>query len=350
VPLAVFVAAVIAPMAPATAAEPVAPMSAESFARLVVALRGAPERPMKVRLQAALIMGRLADEAAVPALIECLENDLDYPVRAACALAVGNLGDVRGVEALFNRLDDEEELVREEARLALLKLARPEALPYMYAAREQGGTRARLALVELLAQTDGAESGALLVELLGDREPSVREKAAASLRKLDAQRVGPLLARSLEHPSYRIKVQVARLLGERRHVESIPRLADLAGSPLEAVEVQAAAREALRAMREALDVQKLAAEAKNPELDREQRRRSLVLLSALGTPDALQACLDVLAGPDESMRGSAAQALAEMGNPRALPALREAERKSENARIGKVIGISIRKLERSGSR
>ncbi|MGI5860740.1 MAG: HEAT repeat domain-containing protein [Myxococcales bacterium] len=337
-------------MALSVAAEPVAPMSAENLARLVEALRGEPQRPMKVRLQAALIMGRLADEAAVPALIECLENDVDYPVRAACALAVGNLGDVRGVEALFARLDDKEDLVRDEARLALLKLARPEALPYMYVAREQGSTRARLALVEMLAQMDGSESGTLLVELLGDREPSVRKKAAASLRKLDAERVNLLLVRGLEHPSYRIKVQAARLLGERRHVESIPRLADLAGSPLEAVEVQTAARDALKAMREALDVKKLAAEAKSPELDREQRRRSLVLLSALGTPEALEACLDVLADPDESMRGSAAQALAEMGNPRALPALREAERKAENARVARVIGISIRKLERGASR
>ena len=92
------------------------------------------------------------------------------------------------------------------------------------------------------------------------------------------------------------------------------------------------------------------AAAKNPELDRAQRNRALVMLSALGGPDALHACLDVLADSDESMRGSAAQALAEMGNPRALPALRQAEANSENGRITKVIAISIRKLERAGAR
>jgi HEAT repeat protein len=142
-------------------------MSAQDIGKLVEALRGEPQRPMKVRLQAALILGRAGGAEAVPSLTKCLELDSDYPVRAACAMALGNVGEVRAMEALFARLDDEDELVRDESRKSLLKLARPEALPYLYAAREQGSVRARLALVEILSQMGGNEAGSLLSELLG---------------------------------------------------------------------------------------------------------------------------------------------------------------------------------------
>ena len=112
--------------------------------------------------------------------------------------------------------------------------------------------------------------------------------------------------------------------------------------------MQDAARLALRQMKEALPGAALAATARDASKDKRDRVRGLVLLSAKGGPDALQACLDVLVDPEESMRGSAAQALADLGDPRALPPLREAMGRDDNQRISKVIAVSIRKLERGG--
>ena len=317
------------------------------FAKLQDLLRGEPMHPMKVRLQAALILGRSGGSPAVSPLGDCLADDPEYPVRAACALALGNTGDIHSIEPLVSKLEDPEELVRTEARKARFKYTRPEAIPYLQAARERGSARVRLVLVELAAQIKDPLAGVLLSELMGDPDEKVREQASAILKTLDQVTVTSLLFKALEHPNYRVKAQAAKLLGERKQAVALDRLVELASSPLEAVEVQLAARAALREMRPLLDVAKIAAQARDSSLERKERLRALVLLSTLGGPDALQACLDVLADNEESMRGPAAQALAEMGDPRALPALRGALAKAENDRFAKLLQVSIRKLERS---
>jgi len=201
--------------------------------------------------------------------------------------------------------------------------------------------------VELAAQIKDAQAGVLLSELMGDPDEKVREQAASILKTMDAVTVTSLLFKALDHPNYRVKAQAARLLGERKQSLALDRLVELASSPLEAVEVQLAARAALREMRPLLDVAKIAAQARDSSLERKERARALVLLSTLGGPDALQACLDELIDSDQSMRALAAQALAEMGDPRALPALRDALAKADNDRLAKLLQVSIRKLERS---
>ncbi len=341
-----------APLAHAEeAAAPARPssLSAADLGKLVEALRGVPERPLKVRLQAALIMGRVGGLDAGPALAECLENDADYPVRGACALALGNLGDVHAAEALVVHLDDSEELVRDECRRSLLKLARPEALPYLQAARERGSSRVRAVLVEVVAQIKDAESGLLLAELLGDPEREVQKAAEVALNTMDPGAANLLLMKGLDHPSYRVRERCAAILGAHKHALAVDRLSELATSPLEAVEVQRSARGALREMRSLFDIPRLTALARDARADRKDRVHSLALLAALGGSDALQVCLEVLADAEESMRGSASQALAELGDPRALASLREALAKPENTRINKVIAVSIRKLERGSA-
>ncbi len=328
----------------AQAAKPT--LSPDDFAKLVDALRGEPAKSLKVRLQAALILGRSGGEDALEPLSECLADDPDYPVRAACALSLGNAGEVHAIEPLVARLEDPEELVRTECRKALFRYTVPEAIPYLQAARERGSARVRLVLVEVVAQIKDPQAGALLAELIGDADAKVRQQAAAVLKTMDDATVSALLLKALDHPNYRVKANAARLLGERKQKDAVGRLVELASSPLEAVEVQVAARGALRELRSELDLAKLAATARDAALERRERSRALVLLSTVDSPDSFQACLDVLSDPEPFMRGLAAQALAEMGNPRALPALREAAAKAGNDRVGRLMRVSIRKLER----
>jgi HEAT repeat protein len=327
--------------------KPVSGLSQADFEKLCEALRG--DRPMKVRLQAALILSRSAGQDAVVPLSDCLTDDPDYPVRATCAMALGNNGDIHAIEPLVARLEDSEELVRAEARRALFKFTRPEAIPYLQAARERGSARVRLVLVELAAQIKDPQAGVLLSELIGDPDEKVRDQAAAILKTMDQTTVAALLVRALDHANYRVKSQAARLLGERKFEPALDKLVDLASSPLEAVEVQMAARAALREMRGLRDVNRLAATARDNSQERRDRARALVLLSAAGGPDALQACLDMLSDPEPAMRGLSAQALAEMGDPRALPTLREALAKTDDARFRKILQVSIRKLERGSA-
>lgn len=329
-----------------SAGGPVSGLSHADLGKLSEALRGAPARALKVRLQAALILGRSGGAAAVSPLADCLGDDPEATVRAACALALGNTADLHAVEPLVAGLDDVDLLVRTQARSALLGVTRPEAVPYLQAARERGSPRVRQVLVELAAQIRDPAAGALLTDLLGDPDDQVRVLASALLQTLDAATVTVLLFRALDHPNYRVKAQAAAVMGERREQAAVDRLIALATSPLEAVEVQLAARAALKAMRPIYDVAALGAQARAKDGELRDRQRALVLLSAAGGPDAMQTCVELL--PEEAVRVAAAQALAEIGDPRALPALREAAQGSD-PRTARLLQIAIRRLEQGNS-
>ncbi|MFN7133439.1 MAG: HEAT repeat domain-containing protein, partial [Myxococcales bacterium] len=292
-----------------------------------------------------IILGRVGGPEAVQALIAGLQDE-EYPVRGACALALGTIGDLQAVEPLASMLDDTESFVREEAKRSLLRFARPEALPYLQVVRERGSPRVRLGLVDVLAQLKGSDGAPLLLELAADPEEAIRHRAGEKLAALDVATLTPVLRKGLEHPNYRVRAKSASLLGQKAVAETATRLADLAAAPTEPAEVQSAARGALKAMKGSLDPQRLAATARDGKAERTERIRSLVLLSATGGTDALEACLDVLNDPEEQLRGSAALALAELGNPRALPRLREAASRPDNARISRQLDGAIQKLER----
>jgi hypothetical protein len=76
----------------------------------------------RVRVQAALELGKTEDERALPALTAALD-DRDASVRAAAAAALGKLGVRRGVPALKEHLDDSSDSVRSAVKTALVALA-----------------------------------------------------------------------------------------------------------------------------------------------------------------------------------------------------------------------------------
>ncbi len=321
-------------------------LSPADFEKLTSALNGEPQRPLKVRLQAAIILGRVGGPEAVDALIQALEEDPEYPVRGASALALGTIGEIRAVEPLVATLDDTECFVREEAKKSLLKLARPEALPYLQAARERGSARVRLGLVDVVSQMKSADAAMLLLELSADPEEPVRVRAENELTRVASSALTPVLTLGLKHPNYRVRTRSAAMLGERQVAAAAGQLADLTLASAEPTEVQKAARKALEQMKGALDAQKLISTVRASNAESDERVRSLVQLSAVGGPDALQVCLDVLGDTEPQLRSSAAVALAELGDPRALPRLREALAKAENAPIARSIESAIQKLER----
>src|SRR4030095_1655576 len=77
----------------------------------------------KVRVQAALVLGRLRDTSAVPTLISALE-DANKTVRGIAAQALGQIGDSRAADplrALIKR--DSDSFVRAQAEKALALLS-----------------------------------------------------------------------------------------------------------------------------------------------------------------------------------------------------------------------------------
>jgi hypothetical protein len=73
----------------------------------------------KVRVQAALVLGKLADRRAVPALIQAL-NDENETVRGVAATSLGRIGDKSSANALMMAsTSDSSEFVRSQAKKAL---------------------------------------------------------------------------------------------------------------------------------------------------------------------------------------------------------------------------------------
>lgn len=81
----------------------------------------------RVRVQAALELGKTRDERALPALSAALE-DRHASVRAAAAAALGKLGVARGVRPLREHLDDPSDSVRSAVNTAIALLT-PKAEP-----------------------------------------------------------------------------------------------------------------------------------------------------------------------------------------------------------------------------
>src|SRR5512138_1420887 len=72
----------------------------------------------KVRVQAALVLGKLGDKRAVPALVKALK-DSNATVRAVSCGALGKLGDSSAVGPLKEATRDGESMVRQAAEKAL---------------------------------------------------------------------------------------------------------------------------------------------------------------------------------------------------------------------------------------
>jgi hypothetical protein len=88
----------------------------------------------KVRVSAALVLGKLKDKRAVPGLKKVLSTDGHYAVRATAAQSLGQIGDKAAVPALEAAQNDSHEFVRARAKAALATLSssgppKPEPVP-----------------------------------------------------------------------------------------------------------------------------------------------------------------------------------------------------------------------------
>ncbi|MBI5482469.1 MAG: HEAT repeat domain-containing protein [Deltaproteobacteria bacterium] len=76
----------------------------------------------KVRVSAALVLGKLKDKRAVPALKKVLASDGHYAVRATAAQSLGQIGDKGAIPALEKAQSDSHDFVRARAKSALQAL------------------------------------------------------------------------------------------------------------------------------------------------------------------------------------------------------------------------------------
>ena len=302
----------------------------------------------KVRIQAALILGAGGGPAAAPALLQALQGDSEPQVRAAAALALADLEGALAAAPLAEALGDEDPFVRAQAGRALSALAArwgPALAAPLATALLVAPSRGLAAGLAILGQL-GAAGADGLVRFLGNAAGGDRDALIAAFAALPPEDANRALRLGLVSGSFTQRVEAARLLGERRDASALPLLADAASDPTEVPEVQAAARTALGQLRGSIEEAREEAQLlRAPAVA--DKVRALVLLGAKGGAEAERACEAALREGSPLVQAYAIQALGEIGEPQALPALRALLESEKAAPLAGELRAAIRRIERA---
>jgi HEAT repeat protein len=299
----------------------------------------------KVRLKAAVLLGRLADPRAVGPLTEAL-GDENYVVRGAAARALGNLGmpiAVGSIESVLRLVEDEVPFVRQEAQRALKRLAGEQSADTFIAAMSSSRPAIRLAAILILAGIPTPEARSAVMLGLGDEDDEVRSEAIVAVKGLGAAELEGLLREALgRKDNYQVQATAARLVGELRVLALLDLLADLMVSDAVVPVARKEAELALREMKDRLDVNALVAQLGSTE--RSVQARAIQLLGLQAGREAVDALMALLRHADPYMRQRAVFALGDAGDARAIPALEFLLKSENDARFRKLIERTLRKL------
>lgn len=327
----------------------------------------------RVRWSGAHSLGALGDKRAVASLSQAAARDADSSVAATAVFALGQLGTPDALGPVARALKHPQPRVRNaaaaalgrirdarsvEALLAYLKVQDPSYSVRAVAAQSLGQLGKDLSLKPLLemlaaprADDRAAAAWALgvslrpveavvpLVEALKDRHSGVREMAARTLGDIGDRRAVPglidALASAHADEPYRVRQRVVEALGklgDARAVEPLLAILSPADKTFGAVAITALGRIGDRRAVPALIAALESARA-------EGREAAAIALGKIKDPAAVEALIDVV----KNTRGSGGQrpksrrvvistdillaainALAEIGDPRAVSALRAA--------------------------
>lgn len=287
----------------------------------------------KVRLQAAVLLGRSNDDRAAAALISALDGDHHYTVRAAAATALANLNEEKGIPYIVKAIGiDREQFVREESERALAKFDRTQALPAVIAAYN-GADDARVRKVALAyaVSAPNVDVEPLLVRALGDA-PENFALAKTALMQLPADRRLALLQRGIDDHEAPVRRGAVNVLREVNSSDAARMVLAVYERDIEVEEVRSAARDALRAMRAMLPIQTFVKDAQSSS-ERYARARAIKLLGVVGGDEAEKVLLQAAKDDEIYIRGSAVLAMQYLGSQSVVPTLEKLAGDPDNARI-----------------
>ncbi|MBO6937261.1 MAG: HEAT repeat domain-containing protein [Deltaproteobacteria bacterium] len=237
----------------------------------------------QARLDAVEVLGRRGwrlRREIAPRLQRLLRDDPDWRVRASSGRAIGRLSTRSAVPDLVRALRDPQVEVRVVAAAALWRLPDPAAVP-------------------------------ALVELLNDRDAAARQWGALALGVIHDPRATQALLRIIDDPESSVRIDVIRSLG---------RIGDA------------------RAMTALQDV------AKNADKSDEERLEAVNAIASIESPDKVNALTRLLSLDDDRVRLRVIQALGQVGDALAIPALRR-QRSSERGDNRAAVDTAIREIQ-----
>jgi cyclophilin family peptidyl-prolyl cis-trans isomerase/HEAT repeat protein len=198
-----------------------------------------------VRKRAALALGRIGDERALPDLIESLKADRDIDVRQMCAFAIGEIESPAGAEALIAVLDNRREPgeLRSRAVEALGKIGAvtlslaPTSGAETAASKveDKALTKIRIAILDALKFEAGRrsmpdrstillgltaalrvrldEAGQVIVKFLGYSDPRVVADTLNAMARLRVKDRNDQVRQLLSHSDAMVRANAARVIG-----------------------------------------------------------------------------------------------------------------------------------------
>ncbi|MBC7792299.1 MAG: HEAT repeat domain-containing protein [Clostridia bacterium] len=287
----------------------------------------------KVRLQAAVLLGRSNDERAASALVSALAGDQHYTVRAAAATALANLSEEKGLPHIIKAIGvDKEQFVREEAERALAKFDRTQALPVIIAAYTVADdVRVRKVALAYAVSTPNSEVEPMLVRGLGDA-PDNYALAKTAVLQLPADRKLALLQRGIDDREASVRRGSVNVLREMNSAEAARMVLAVYERDIEVEEVRSAARDSLRAMRTMLPIVQFVKDAQSSS-ERYARARAIKLLGVVGGDEAEKVLREAAKDDEIYIRGSAVLAMQYLGSQAVVPTLEKLAGDPDNARI-----------------
>jgi HEAT repeat protein len=292
----------------------------------------------QVRLAAVNSLRQLEDPAAIAALSKVLKEDTDARVREAAAWALGEIGDTRAVPSLIEALKVEHgPKVREKIVEALGNLKDPSALSAVTAVLKDPTVDVRREAVQAISRFEDPSAAPALAGLIHDDDIDVRRRVADALGSLENPSSVDALMTMAKDADADVRSNAIDGLHHYRDLKLVPLFSEALKDPSADVRKNAAEgfngmenlKTAPRALIDATadmnrDVRRAAAEALGnigdeaavPALkkmvgdgDADTRRTAVDALKDIGGPEAIQTLMGLLKDPDPAVRKAAVEAL-----------------------------------------
>lgn len=280
------------------------------------------EPSFKVRLQAALLLGRSANPEALGPLIDCAQNDENASVRRAAIDGLAILKRPRAIVPLLKMASsDPDPMIAAGAKIALDNFDLVGHQEFVLAAFDSDDVRVRSSVLRSLPLPLAEVTKPVIFKSFGDY-PEVYQQALKLLVTMPRARRIEWIKEALVANETAIRAGAVRALGRDDHPETAQLVIQIFEQDDQALEVKEAAAHSLRELKKHLVAGDFIRDATS-HADAHMRMRAIRVLEAMGGRDASRALVIALSDQEAPVRGRAAMALGSLGVIAVLPKLEE---------------------------
>ena len=175
-------------------------------------LRDTKSRMKWTRARALRVLGELKVPAAVPAILQALE-DRDADVRNVAARSLGRMKLQAAEEALVALLGKHDQAISSRIAAICIEMG-PRTAPLLIRAIRDGSPKARFWSARILGEIRDARAVRSLGDALLDADPEVRSAATWALGRIGDRATAPLIEPLLRDPLWYVRAHAAEALGK----------------------------------------------------------------------------------------------------------------------------------------